>query len=228
MPPLKSINCNPRFSRWREKLDDAPHFGALIKGNETKCNTIQATMDAKMRDTDVLFNTHFSSEMIAIAMVKAETDTNERMRVDRAGMKAVMDYEARRAKTDEERDMIEDVSQRDSGYDVKGPGRMIEVKSFSSTGQPMLTSHEWSSARKHGDVYWLYVVEDALDETKSPEEKITAVPDPYRNLADMVVPVSETTTKYRVGKWASVKKRFKTDRSLWLMGHGITTKTHKN
>ena len=52
------------------------------------------------------------------------------------------------------------MSGRDIGYDIKTSDRFIEVKSFEGRANPVITSHEWQTAERYGDRYWLYVVEN--------------------------------------------------------------------
>jgi len=58
-----------------------------------------------------------------------------------------------------------------------GETRYIEVKAFATTGPLELTPHEWQMARRLGDQYWIYVVENALS-----EPRLMAIRDPTHTL----------------------------------------------
>ncbi len=83
-----------------------------------------------------------------------------RRRVEAAGMRVAMEYERSQG-----REPV-DVSRDFLGYDIQSTSpagtRYIEVKAFAATGPLELTPHEWQMARRLGEAYWLYVVEDAL------------------------------------------------------------------
>lgn len=60
----------------------------------------------------------------------------------------------------------QDLSAQNLGYDIRSeaPGgalRYIEVKARATTGPIVLTPNEWLKAQRHGDEYWLYIVENA-------------------------------------------------------------------
>ena len=88
--------------------------------------------------------------------------------------------------------MPEDVSALNLGYDIRstasdGSCRYIEVKARAGEGAIALTPNEWFMARRMGDDYWLYVVENAATDNPqlhtiqnpaarySPEEILGAV-----------------------------------------------------
>ena len=94
-------------------------------------------------------------------------DANIRTEIEKAEQDAVIRYEKKQAATSEEENLVKDVSDRDTGYDVESfGGKCIEVKSFKTTGSPKITSHEWETAHRMKDDYWLYIVENALDNPK--------------------------------------------------------------
>ena len=94
-----------------------------------------------------------------------------RRRVEEAGMRVAMEYERSQGWTPE------DVSRDFLGYDIQSTSpaetRYIEVKAFAATGPLELTPHEWQMARRLGEAYWLYVVEDALT-----APRLHRIPDP--------------------------------------------------
>ena len=204
----KIDEINTKIEEYTAKLHDAPHYERLIERENTKIKNIRS--DSKRRKTDIAknFKSYVAIKLIAIAWVVADADANERAMTDRQGMKLVMKYEGDRATTDEERRQIRDVSERDKGYDIESAGRCIEVKSFKGTGIPSLTSHEWETAGRIGDDYWLYVVEDAFNESKSPKDKIISIQNPYDTLKEAITPVEKTTLTYQIADWSSIKSRF--------------------
>ena len=200
--------CLSNIDRYGAKVNDAPHYQKLIDRETAKILEIKNDSEKKKADIEINFKSHVKNEMIAIAVVKANADANARMITDQKGMEIVMGYERSRANTAVEREQILDVSNRDKGYDIESPNRCIEVKSFKSIGVPSITSHEWETAGRLGDEYWLYVVEHVFDERKSYREKITAIQDPYRTLNGAVTPVDETTRRYQIKDWKEIKKKF--------------------
>jgi len=82
------------------------------------------------------------------------------MEVEAIGMRVAMDHERKRGR------FPEDVSAQNLGYDIRSasPGgefRYIEVKAHATTGSIVLTPNEWLMAKRFGDEYWLYVIENA-------------------------------------------------------------------
>ena len=118
-------------------------------------------------------------DLVAIIhLIPARLEVNEehKRRVEIAGMKAVMEYERKNGR------IPKDVSQLYLGYDIEsfdprtGETRYIEVKSFSSTGDPELTEHEYEVAKNLASKYWLYIVENALN-----DPRIKIIRDPIHN-----------------------------------------------
>jgi len=69
-------------------------------------------------------------------------------------VEAIINYERDRAGGDHESlYKIKDVSTGFKGYDVESFGRVIEVKSFRTTGPVEMTSHEWQTASRMRGIY---------------------------------------------------------------------------
>jgi len=72
------------------------------------------------------------------------------------------------------------------GYDILSTSqterRLIEVKSFATTGPIEISSNEWRTAMQERDDYYLYVVE----QTKT-TPLVTVIQDPYLNLDGYVM-----------------------------------------
>lgn len=78
--------------------------------------------------------------------------------VEKVGMDIAMQYERMNDR------FPEDVSTENLGYDIRSKGdetRYIEVKTRATTGEVALTQNEWFKARRFGEQYWLYIVENA-------------------------------------------------------------------
>jgi hypothetical protein len=94
-----------------------------------------------------------------VSAAAGEAEMEARRRVEAIGMEVAMRYEREQG-----REPV-DVSREYLGYDIRSEGggevRYIEVKAFATTGELMLTPHEWQMAQRLGQEYWLYVVEHA-------------------------------------------------------------------
>jgi hypothetical protein len=84
------------------------------------------------------------------------------------------DWIIRLERCDDSECLPENVSNDDTGYDIKVSKeetivKMIEVKATSGQDFPLkiiMTPNEWRTAKKHGSLYWLYVVRDVTQENK--------------------------------------------------------------
>ncbi|MEM0253427.1 MAG: DUF3883 domain-containing protein [Candidatus Bathyarchaeia archaeon] len=69
------------------------------------------------------------------------------------------------------------------GYDIISEGtnerKFIEVKSFFKGGDIEMTSNEWLMAERLRDKYWLYIVENTMDDEK---RKLSLIQNPYEAL----------------------------------------------
>jgi hypothetical protein len=132
---------------------------------------------------------------VATALVLPERGihSNEEMkkRVELSGMETVLAYER-----DHNR-VPRDVSQHFCGYDVESVGelctRYIEVKSFKKSGVITITEHEWRTAEKLQHTYFLYIVENALD-----NPVLTIVRDPYNTLAHIAERVLKESFEIKI------------------------------
>jgi len=129
--------------------------------------------------------------------VREEDDVEEKLKVERAGIKEVIKLERKRAGGDKEKiKKIKDVSAKFKGYDVESFDRVIEVKSFRNSGRVEFTPHEWRTALRMRKTYWLYVVENALT-----EPKITCIQDPAERFKNKVKIVRIVDYRYVVEDW---------------------------
>ena len=98
--------------------------------------------------------------------------------LEEIGMRVAMEYERSQGRTPR------DVSAENRGYDIvstapDGSVRYIEVKAKARTGPIALTPNEWFMARRMGDDYWLYIVENArtspkLHRIRNPAQRLEA------------------------------------------------------
>jgi len=179
------------IDEWKSKIQTAPHYERLIKQARNKAKNVRSDGEKRKTEIDRRFKSELEIVLVGLATVAPQADYNARMMSDIAGMTIVLEHERKRANTDEERDLVKDVSGRDTGYDISTKYRCIEVKSFEGYPNPILTSHEWETARKHGDTYWLYVVENVHS-----NHKIHKIQDPYKVLAPLITQMEVTECRY--------------------------------
>ncbi len=74
--------------------------------------------------------------------------------------------------------------------------RYIEVKAFENTGIVEMTENEWKTAQKLKDNYWLYVVENALNE---PKKNIFTIRNPSERFKE--VKIIRQETRYLISDW---------------------------
>ncbi len=193
---LKQQKINDNLKKQRE----GPHIKKIINRLNQEKEKLKGDLEKQLQQIEKSFVTYASSELIGIASIIPDLDYNIRREIDLAGMKAVMEYEQKRANTNEERNQIKDVSERDTGYDIESfNGRCIEVKSFKKTGSPAITSHEWETARRMQDDYWLYIVENALD-----NPIINPIQNPYEKFKDSIRKEEEIANRYYIDNWKEV------------------------
>jgi len=101
-----------------------------------------------------------------------------------------------------------DVSWEFRGYDIVseegGERRFIEVKGFAVSGDVEMTSNEWIAAEKLKDRYWLYIVENALDDEK---RGVTAtIRNPYEVLKELakVKEIRDFKVEIKAEDWKSI------------------------
>lgn len=103
------------------------------------------------------------------------------------------DWVIRMEQCDDSECLPVNVSDDDTGYDIKvskgeNIAKMIEVKATSGQDFPrkiIMTPNEWRTAKRHGPLYWLYVVRDVTQENKKigPEyirNRVRKYQDPYK------------------------------------------------
>lgn len=178
------------------KKDPDPSILEIIRARKRKKLTISQNWEKCMSDMHSLTHSFYSYNLLGISIVLPDSEIRTNLLVEKAGMNAVLNYERVRA-SDAQRELIRDVSDRSCGYDIESfDGRHIEVKSFTTTGDPSLTSHEWDVARRHGKDYWLYIVENAIS---SPIIHIRQ--DPYNLYKDHAEHRSARSAQWVIKGW---------------------------
>jgi CRISPR/Cas system-associated exonuclease Cas4 (RecB family) len=194
----KIKECDERIQGYERKLHESPHFKGLIAIEDNKRKELSRKLKEELKRLESEYQTTAYYEPIGLAIIIREKDgTDEKMAVERAGIRAVIEYEWNRAGGDQEKFVkIKDVSAMFMGYDVESFDRVIEVKSFKDTGPVEMTSHEWQTALRMKDMYWLYVVENALT-----RPKIHTINNPAERFRNKVKKVPITDYKYIIEDW---------------------------
>jgi len=188
-----------RMREYEQRLSEAPHYSRLIKGTQTRIKRLKEELKDKLKEIEEVYKLQPCYELVGVTYIIPEEDYDARRAVELAGMKAALEYEYKRARTDEERAKIRDVSYEFRGYDIESFDRVIEVKSFKTTGVIELTSNEWIVASKMGEYYWLYVVENAID-----DPKITTIQNPVKVFGEVVKKIPVVEYRYVVENWKSI------------------------
>lgn len=185
-----------RIVEYRSRLSEGPHFHGLITRGVNDQTRLKKEMEDRLRDLERKYQAFPVVEFVGLAEVAGMPGSDVKKRVELAGMLKVMEYEKNRAENDEQRAQIKDFSDRLTGYDISSFDRVIEVKSFSTSGRVIITSHEWGTASRIGYDYWLYVVEDALG-----EGRIHTFRNPAEIFKDIVVKEAVVDYQYVISGW---------------------------
>lgn len=185
------------ISSLENKKHPDPSILEVIRALKRKKMTISRNWEKRMSDITQLLHSFYSYDLVGVAIVVPDSETRTNLLVEKLGMDAVMNHERNRASNDSERKLISDVSDRSCGYDIESfDGRHIEVKSFSTTGDPSLTSHEWDTARRHGKDYWLYIVENTTTSPIVHERQ-----DPYNLYKDSAEHRGACSARWVITRW---------------------------
>jgi len=192
--------CEERIKEYRERMRESPNYEKLIRMEEGKMRRYREEIKKKLKELDNEYMFTGFHELIGLAVIIRREGGEEgdiRRIVEKAGMEAALEYERRRAGGDiENLEKIRDVSDSLRGYDIESFDRVIEVKSFKTTGPVELTSHEWQTASRMGDIYWLYVVENALT-----EPRIHTIQNPVERFRDRVKRIPIIDYRYVIENW---------------------------
>jgi superfamily II DNA or RNA helicase len=193
---VKIAEIESKIGEYKGRLAEGPHFQALIKKGQNDQEKLKTDMRGRLTDLESKYKAFPVVEFVGLAEVVGMPGSDVKKRVELAGMQKVIEYEKQRAQNNEQRGWIKDVSDRLTGYDIESFDRVIEVKSFSTTGRVVITSHEWSTASRIGEDYWLYVVEDALG-----EGKIFPFGNPAEIFKDIIVKEAVVDYQYVISNW---------------------------
>jgi len=187
-----------KINELKPRIAESPHVEHSIKKHERKMREYQQKRDERLKKIRDEFRVKGVMELVGLAWITPDMDASTTNAVGKAGEMAVIKYEMSRATSEDEKNVIKDVSARDTGYDVESfGGRCIEVKSFKKSGSPHVTSHEWETAARLGDDYWLYIVENALDD----HPKITVFQNMYDTFKDMAKMEEVKDRRYVIEGW---------------------------
>jgi len=188
-----------RAREYERRVAEAPYYGRLLESTRARMRKLRDELNEKLKEIDEIYSLTPFYELVGIAYIMPFEDHDAKRDVELAGMKAAMKYEYSRAQTEDEKSKIRDVSHEFRGYDIESFDRVIEVKSFKTTGAIELTSNEWIVASRLGDYYWLYVVENALE-----NPSITPIRNPVKVFGDVVVKVPRVEYRYVIENWKEV------------------------
>ncbi len=162
----KMDEMNAKIEEYSKRIREEPYMQGVITKYENEINRLREELSKKLKHLDDNYRLYKIIELVGVAEIIADEDYDARNYIERAGIKKVLEYERKRAKSKEDLEKIKDVSILNKGYDIESFDRYIEVKSFKTTGSIELTNNEWIKVNRLKDEYWLYVVEDALGEGK--------------------------------------------------------------
>lgn len=186
-----------KIREYKQRRHEGPHIESLITQQKKRQKKLQTLLDTKLFDIKTESDISCNKELMGVALVIPDDNASIRNRVGDKGEKMVYEYEKSQAKTEGEREYVKDVSRQDSGYDIESfGGKCIEVKSFENTGTPTLTSHEWETAKRIGDDYYLYVVENVFGEWK-----MSTFRNPYKIFSDEIIEKEVTEYRYEIRNW---------------------------
>ena len=128
------MKVKERLDEYRRRVTEAPHYERLAKAMETRIRNLREELDAKLKEIEGMYKLCPCYELVGAAYVSPYEDYDAKRSVELAGIKVVLEFERGRARTEEERSKIKDVSHEFRGYDIESFDRVIEVKSFRTTG----------------------------------------------------------------------------------------------
>jgi len=160
------LECDAKLIKYEtRRAEGEPIPEVEIRNEERRREDLQvrkqALEDEIRRETSLLPS---APKVLGLARVLPQPSADPAMRSDRdieaIGLQVAMKYERAQGRSPE------DVSHQNLGYDIRSEGadgaiRYIEVKARATTGAIVITPNEWLMAKRLGDEYWLYVVENA-------------------------------------------------------------------
>jgi hypothetical protein len=188
-----------KVDEYKQRIVESPHYSKLIAKEENTITLLKKELESKLQEIMKGFEVYAFFELIGIAVITEKMGADLKKAVELAGVRAVLEYERNRARSIEEINKIKDVSEQQKGYDVESFDRVIEVKSFSETGSVEMTSHEWETATRMKEAYWLYVVENALT-----NPKIYPIQNPAEKFRSAVKRIPTIDYRYVIDDWKTL------------------------
>jgi hypothetical protein len=170
-----------KLTQYKVKQRGGEDMGLAILREERRQAQLEerlATLEERLAQEESL--NPEPAELLALAYVQPpavtealdEDDPRLRWQVELAAMQVALEYERQRGQEPQ------DVSAANVGYDIESPDRAVEVKGRAGSGAVVLTPNEWIVAGRLEELYYLYIVTDALT---SP--KLHIISDPVNNLS---------------------------------------------
>lgn len=183
----KIKESSERIKRYRMRLLMDKDMEIAIRREEANIERYKKDWENKERELEEKYTLVGGDypELMAVAVVLSKArlsrTISEFEKVERLAVEEAMKYEVSHGRKPT------DVSKEFRGYDIVSEGggekRFIEVKGFAVSGDVEMTSNEWLTAERLKDSYWLYIVENALDDEK---RRVTAtIRNPYEALKEL-------------------------------------------
>ena len=179
-----------------EQKNEGPYIENIVNSKKRDIMALRSQNRREKEKLEASYKTHVDATLIAVAQVTADSGADIRIRIDEEGMRAVLESEKARASSSRELDLIEDCSKKNCGYDVASFDRRIEVKSHRKSGSIMLTDHEWQTAQRLQDEYWIYVVENVFE-----DPQITRIQNPAEKLRNSIEKIPSRQFRWIVHNW---------------------------
>ena len=181
-----------------EQKNEGPYIENIIAAKRRDVEALRNQLKRKKEEVNANYETRKDITLVGVAQVTADDGADVRIRIDEAGMKAVLESEKLRAPDDVARQHVEDCSKKNCGYDVASFDRKIEVKSHKKSGSIMLTDHELKTAERLQDDYWLYVVEDVFE-----NPRIATIQNPAHKYQDHIEKIPTKQFRWVIHDWKS-------------------------
>jgi len=179
-----------------EQAKEGPYTEKIIESKRREIQALRNQNRKKREELDDDYRTDAKSILIGIAQVTSDDGSDIRVRIDEAGTRAVLKAERARAPDSESLRHIEDWSKKYCGYDIQSFDRKIEIKSHEKSGSVMLTDHEWTTAKRLQEEYWLYVVENVFE-----NPQITMIQNPAEKYGSSIEKMPTQQFRWVVHNW---------------------------
>ncbi len=169
----KSLNyliheSTKKLAQFKLKARAGEDMALAIRQEERRQKGLQERLDAlKARLEQEAGLSPEPADLIALAYLSpwqiqelGEPSPEVRREVELAAMRHAMAYERAQGREPY------DVSADNVGYDIETGERAIEVKGRAGTGSIIVTPNEWITAGRLEELYYLYIVTDALTDPK--------------------------------------------------------------